>query len=69
MPRIIEISAKGPVRIEPQEKPVFVCACGLTKNPPFCDGSHKPCGSEQNDKVYRYYPDGTRDVVETRPAG
>ena len=43
MPRLVRHDADGPIRIDPQDKPVFICGCGLTKNFPFCDGSHKNC--------------------------
>ncbi len=63
MARIIRMEGTGPVKVEPQDKPVFICACGLTKNFPFCDGSHKPCKDETEGKTYRYNADGTRDEV------
>lgn len=40
-----EIAQKGPFPVEVEEgKSYFWCACGKSKNQPFCDGSHK--GSE-----------------------
>ena len=44
MPRLVEFEATGPIQIEPQEKPVFICA--VTKKFPFCDGTHKACKDE-----------------------
>ena len=32
-----------PVR---EGKAVFLCRCGLSKNKPFCDGSHRDAGFE-----------------------
>ena len=64
MPRLIRHDATGPIKIEPQDKPVWVCACGLTKNAPFCDGSHKACKSEAQGKVYEY--DAGGQVVAER---
>jgi len=66
MPRLVRFEADGPVRIDPQDKPVFVCGCGLTKNFPMCDGSHKACKSEENGTLYVYDAERER-VVETRP--
>lgn len=65
MPRLVRHALKGPIRVEPQDKPIFVCACGLSKNFPFCDGTHKGCTTEQDGTLYVYGPDGK--VVEERP--
>ncbi len=60
MPRIVTHSGTGPIRIETQGKPVFVCACGLSAKFPICDGSHKACAGEEEGKTYVYGPDGSR---------
>lgn len=57
MPRIVRTDRDGPIRIDPQDKPVFICGCGITQNFPFCDGSHKACKGEEPGKLYEY--DGT----------
>jgi CDGSH-type Zn-finger protein len=37
-----QIAQKGPFPVEVEEgKSYFWCACGRSKNQPFCDGSHK----------------------------
>lgn len=54
MPRMIRHELKGPVKIDPQDKPVFVCGCGLTKTFPLCDGSHKGCVKEDDATLYTY---------------
>ena len=38
------IAQKGPYAVELEPGDYFWCACGRSKNQPFCDGSHK--GSE-----------------------
>ena len=63
MARLIPLDADGPIRIDPQDKPIFVCACGLSQNFPLCDGAHKGCKSEEAGKVYVYDAE-RRTVVE-----
>lgn len=51
---------KGPYAVEVEEgKTYYWCACGRSKNQPFCDGSHKVTGLEpvaftaqKSEKVY-----------------
>jgi CDGSH-type Zn-finger protein len=59
---MIKSDREGPYKLEPQDKPVFICGCGLTSNWPFCDGSHKACKMEEAGKVYVY--DENKNVVE-----
>jgi CDGSH-type Zn-finger protein len=56
-------SDKKPLEIEPQEKSVWICMCGLSKNQPYCDGSHKTVVSEEDGKVYEYDSSGHRREV------
>lgn len=39
-----KIAAKEPIALDLEPGKYFWCACGKSKNQPFCDGSHK--GSE-----------------------
>ncbi|MBX3386467.1 MAG: CDGSH iron-sulfur domain-containing protein [Phycisphaeraceae bacterium] len=76
MARLIRVEASGPIKIEPAQfprdeqgnlKPMFICACGLSKNSPFCDGAHKACrASEQAGTLYVYDRDRTAVVEERR---
>ncbi len=66
MPRLIRHDATGPIEVPPQEKSVWICACGLTQNAPFCDGAHKLCRKHEEDgKLYTYDKD-KQTVVEVR---
>ena len=58
-------SDQKPIEIKPQEKSVWICACGLSKNQPYCDGSHKQTASEEDGKVYEYDPEGHRREIGT----
>ena len=49
-----------PLEIPPQEKSVWICMCGLSKNQPYCDGSHKTIAPEEEGKVYEYDAQGHR---------
>ena len=66
MARLIRHDQDQPYRVDPQDKPVFICACGLSQDLPYCDGSHKACKREKAGTLYVY--DGNREsVVEERP--
>ncbi|MEQ8367984.1 MAG: CDGSH iron-sulfur domain-containing protein [Roseicyclus sp.] len=55
LPRIAQ---KAPFAVEVTEgKSYFWCACGLSANQPFCDGSHK--GSEFTPQKVTAEKDGT----------
>jgi CDGSH-type Zn-finger protein len=56
-------SALSPLEIKPQERSLYICMCGLSKNQPYCDGSHKKIGEEETGKVYEYDAEGHRHEV------
>lgn len=75
MARTVRIEATGPIRIDPSQFPrdeqgnlkaIWVCACGLTGTPPFCDKSHNACKHEQPGMIYEYDP-VTKAVRGSRP--
>jgi CDGSH-type Zn-finger protein len=57
MARIVRLTATGPVKFEPRDKPISICACGLSKTFPLCDGAHKTTSKlEQPGRLYEYDP-------------
>jgi CDGSH-type Zn-finger protein len=67
MARLVRHEATGPIEVKPQTQSVWICACGLTQNAPFCDGSHKI--AKQNDKPGQVcvYDKARKAVVSTQP--
>ena len=55
MARLVKHEKNAPYEIaEGAELPVYICACGLSKNKPFCDGSHKKTRDETQSETYLY---------------
>jgi CDGSH-type Zn-finger protein len=55
MARMIRHEKNLPYEIpEGTELPIYICGCGLSKNKPFCDGSHKRTADETANEVYAY---------------
>jgi CDGSH-type Zn-finger protein len=67
MARLIRLEGTGPIKIEPQAKPIWVCACGLSKTFPICDGTHKTCVATEQAGMLHVYDAARQTVVETRP--
>jgi CDGSH-type Zn-finger protein len=75
MARIVRLEAPGPVKIDPKDlprdekgelKPLSLCACGLSRTFPRCDGTHKTTSKlEEAGYLYRY--DANAMVIEKIP--
>ena len=64
MARLVVKTAHGPHELKPQKHSAFICMCGLSKNQPFCDSSHKRTLDEKDDTVYMYDPKTGKRVEE-----
>jgi CDGSH-type Zn-finger protein len=65
MARLVKHEANGPYEIpEGSELPVWICGCGLSKNKPFCDGSHKRTRDEAAGDLYTYDDQGRVPVIK-----
>jgi len=59
MARMIRHEKNAPYEVpEGTELPIYICACGLSKNKPFCDGTHKKTRDEEQGHVYMYDANG-----------
>lgn len=68
MARIVARTPVGPTRYLLDGKEQWLCKCGLSKNQPFCDGSHKLTSGEEAGKLYWYDDSGTRhEVIASLP--
>ncbi|MFP3346468.1 MAG: CDGSH iron-sulfur domain-containing protein [Sulfolobaceae archaeon] len=55
MARLVRHDKNFPYQVKASNGEVFyICACGLSKNKPFYDGSHKRTQDENPNEIYVY---------------
>lgn len=59
MSRLIKKTDTQPKKVADK----FICMCGLSKDQPFCDGSHAKTEGEVNGKLY-IYKNNKREEIE-----
>ncbi len=66
MARLVRHDATGPIEIKQADgQSIWICACGLSQDLPYCDSSHERTAAEEKGKCY-VYDKGRQKVVDCR---
>ena len=57
MARLVKRTATAPHKLDPGSETRWICACGLSKHQPFCDGSHRALGTANEEGALYWYDD------------
>ncbi|WP_393971351.1 CDGSH iron-sulfur domain-containing protein [Oxyplasma meridianum] len=64
MARIVLHEKNRPYVVKVGDQELHLCACGLSGNKPYCDGTHKRTLDEEENTIYMYDKAG-RTKLET----
>ncbi len=64
MARLVRHDRNRPYLIQVGDQNIAICACGLSKNKPYCDGTHKITRDEEPEKLVAYDEQHNRLVVQ-----
>jgi len=69
MARLVKRTATEPYKVDVSAETKFICGCGLSKNQPYCDGTHnKTARMEDAGKLFWYDTQGNRhDCADIYP--
>ncbi len=65
MARLVRHDKSGPYEVPAgTELPAYICGCGLSKNKPFCDGTHRKTRDENPAELYSYDDNGRVNLIK-----